>query len=66
MDAKKAHTILRDREIFPQHDLLFCLETYVHAKRGDTHATIDGIFTADELEAIAAWMRDPDAVTDAK
>ena len=34
---------------------------YVAAMRGDEEASLDGEFTADMLEAIAAWMRDPDA-----
>lgn len=29
---------------------------------GRQRVQLDGFFTADELEALAAWMRDPDAV----
>jgi len=38
---------------------------YLHAKAGDARATLDGDFTADELEAVAAWMRDPQGVVNA-
>lgn len=30
---------------------------------GGTKIQLDGFFTADQLEAIAAWMRDPTAVS---
>lgn len=38
---------------------LFSLGWYLSAGANDENATLDGEFTADELEAIAAWMRDP-------
>lgn len=38
---------------------------YLAVDAEDEEATLDGTFTADELESIAAWMRDPKAVSDA-
>lgn len=32
---------------------------HVYALAGSEHASLDGWFTADQLEAIAAWMRNP-------
>ena len=37
----------------------------VWARAGEAMASFDGDFSADELEAIAAWMRDPEGVTNA-
>jgi hypothetical protein len=31
---------------------------YLHWNQGDNTATLDGEFTADQLEAIAIWMRE--------
>lgn len=36
---------------------LYSLGWYLGWKRGDGHATLDGQFTPDDLEAIAWWMR---------
>lgn len=35
---------------------------YAVVYEDDTDCLLDGQFTADQLEAIAAWMRSPDAV----
>jgi hypothetical protein len=32
---------------------------YLSAEAGKDKATLDGEFTADQLEAIAAWIREP-------
>jgi hypothetical protein len=63
MDIKKAKEILTASNLkeFSQgrlHDVSW----YLHAVAGDERATLDGDFTADELEAIAAWMRNPKEV----
>lgn len=39
-------------------NVLYNLSTYIYATPGDP-AILDGEFTADQLEAIATWMRDP-------
>jgi hypothetical protein len=36
---------------------LFGGENYLHWSPGEQSATLDGSFTADDLEAIAWWMR---------
>lgn len=36
---------------------LYCLGEYLAWSPGDETATLDGQFTAERLEAIAAWMR---------
>lgn len=36
---------------------LYCLGRYLAWAPGDAEATLDAQFTADELEAIAWWMR---------
>lgn len=36
---------------------LYDLGWYLCANKGDSAATLDGIFTADQLEAIAIYMR---------
>jgi hypothetical protein len=47
-------------------DELFSLGWYLGVGANDEKATLDGEFTADELEAIAAWMRDPSGVRSGK
>lgn len=39
---------------------------YLSVDTGDETATLDGEFTADDLEAIASWMRDSEGVFDEK
>lgn len=41
---------------------LYDLSEYLAAYSGQSEATLDGRFTADQLRAIAAWMDDPSAV----
>ena len=67
IDASRAKEILSrmDMDDFSKGELY--LSSYGHAgflnvKNGDARASLDGEFTADELEAIACWMRDPTAV----
>jgi hypothetical protein len=43
-------------------ECLFSLGTYLCGYRGDYFATLDGQFSADQLEAVAAWMRNPEMV----
>lgn len=47
-----------------KHDLvnttqLASIGWYLSAHHDEEEATLDGEFTADDLEAIAMWMRDP-------
>ena len=57
MDEKRACKILSDW--IDYGDTLFCLGHYVAwpSAGGKDHAVLDDEFTADELEAIAWWMR---------
>ena len=56
MDEKQAKEILGDNIKSPE-DGLYSLREYIHWNVGDDKATLDGKFTADELEATAWWMR---------
>ena len=38
---------------------------YVHWRPGHSHATLDGAFSADDMDAIAAYMRETSPATDA-
>ena len=64
MELKKAKYILSEN-VFENHndsfssDLLHSHGWYLCARAIDSEATLDGAFTADELEAIATWMRNP-------
>jgi hypothetical protein len=55
MDEKLAREILG--ETVRPDDRLLGFENYAHWHPGDAVATLDGEFTADELEAVAWWMR---------
>jgi hypothetical protein len=46
----------RDK-LFKEDGCLFSLGWYLSWDIGDDKATLDGEFSADELEAIAWWMR---------
>ena len=66
MDNKQAKQILSERlkgDTFTTEKLDSNWYLCVSAK--EKEGTLDGRFTSDELEAIAAWMRDPTAVTTA-
>ena len=41
---------------------LYSMALYLLAYSDEEKAMIDGEFTADQLEAIAMWMRDPEGV----
>ena len=56
MDFTEADKILKDEVKTPSGGL-FSLGWYLHWDKSDDFATLDGEFTADELEAIACWMR---------
>ncbi len=55
MDRERALVIL-NTDIQPC-GRLHCLGRYLNFHPGDDTATLDADFTADELEAIAWWMR---------
>jgi len=55
MNEEKAREILGDC-ISTTNELYAGLE-YISWATGYTHACLDGHYTADELEAIAWWMR---------
>lgn len=68
MEAQEAKAIFDKQrkfggEVSPKK--MDVLGWYAYAIAGDTQVTLDGNFTADELEAIAMWLRDPAAVTGA-
>ena len=54
MDEEKARKLLGDSI---KEDGLYSLGWYLGWTHGDADATLDGSFTADDLEAIAWWMR---------
>jgi hypothetical protein len=67
IDASRAKEILSRMNMDDFSMNALYLSSYGHAgfldvKNGEARATLEGQFTADELEAIACWMRDPTAV----
>lgn len=54
MDEKTARNLLGDA-IHPEG--LYNLGWYLGWERGADYATLDGQFTAEDLEAIAWWMK---------
>ena len=52
-----AHVLRKMNLIMSRDSLTDTGEQYIDTFR--TFACLDGDFTADQLEAIAAWMRDP-------
>lgn len=56
MTEEKVRTILKPT-VFSKDGGLHDLGWYLRWYKGDGEATLDGPFTADELEAIAWWMR---------
>lgn len=74
MDFKTAKRILQEKlpngegavdGVFSRKELSSMMGWYLFVEAENIKATLDGKFTADELEAIAAWMRNPDACVDA-
>jgi hypothetical protein len=55
MDETKAREILKDE--IDSGGGLYCLGTYIAWNPTNNSATLDSEFDADELEAIAWWMR---------
>lgn len=68
MNNKKAKQILSNARLtdFSKDKIYVNSGKYLSALEGDKHATLDGEFTADELDAIATWMRNPNGVLDAE
>jgi len=56
MDRKQANKILGDKIKGPDGSL-YSTKEYLNWNVGNEKATLDGNFTADELEATAWWMR---------
>lgn len=68
MDFKTAKRILSDMSLGQMSE--HALESgvggeYFSVYSGKDEAVLDGRFTAEQLEAIAAWMRNPQACIDA-
>ena len=65
MTPAEAKKVLSEMRLSQFNDrVLFSLGWYLSVGAGEK-ATLDGGFTADELEAIAVWMRDPVKVMEA-
>lgn len=69
MDVKHAKNVLTEK-LNGEHEefsdkQLHSLGWYLSVESGDAEATLDGTFTADQLEAIAMWMRDPKGICSA-
>lgn len=66
MEPKRAKEVLEgmNLEVFTAVSVA-SIDEYFRAEDGDEKTVIDGRFTADQLEAIATWMRDPDGVVKA-
>ena len=62
MDAQKATDTLKDCLAGCAKGQLYSPGWYLCVGTGISSARLDGRFTADELEAIAFWMRHPDEV----
>ena len=66
MELKRAKEVLEGMNLDSfSKEKLFCLGKYLHVIDIDKQATLEAAFTADQLEAIATWMRDPEGVTKA-
>lgn len=57
MNEEQATKILKDEVEDVNNNNLYSLGWYLSWYVGDEEATLDGDFTADELEAIAWWMK---------
>ena len=55
MDEKQARKILEDE--IESNGELYSLGRYIAWSINDAKATLDGSFTANDLEAIAWWMK---------
>lgn len=55
MTLEQSYAILKD--FIQDNGVLFDVRKYLSWYVGDETATLDGSFTADELEAIAIYMR---------
>ena len=62
MNAQKAADTLKDCLARCAKGRIFSHSWYLCVEKGISSARLDGYFTADELEAIAFWMRHPDEV----
>lgn len=63
MENKVAYKILKEMCLDEfKKDSLYGVIEYLSVSSNDRTATLDGEFTPDELEAIALWMRNSDAV----
>ena len=62
MNAKKAADTLKHCLANCDAGRLYAQGWYLCVERGISSARLDGYFTADELEAIAFWMRHPEEV----
>ena len=62
MNAQKAADTLKDCLAGCDAGRLYSPDWYLCVERGISSARLDGYFTADELEAIAFWMRHPEEV----
>ena len=66
MDLQQAKQILTGMGLEDfNSDRIAASGDYMASYAGDDQATLDGRFTADELEAIATWMRNPSGVVEA-
>lgn len=61
MTLEEAKNILRAE--ISKNGNLFCNSPYIAYGKGEEAVTLDGDFTADELEAIAVFMRGSDEQT---
>jgi len=57
MNEQRAKEILSQRNAIPDEGGLWNLGWYLEWNSGDKEAVLDGEFEAEELEAIAWWMR---------
>lgn len=57
LDAKQEQARAHLAEEIQPDGGLHNLGWYLSWHRGESTATLDGVFTADDLEAIATWMR---------
>lgn len=66
MTAKQAAAVLREMPSATVSDLiLYDGLKYMSGNDNESSIKLDGNFTADELAAIAAWMKDPKGVAEA-
>lgn len=56
MDKNKAISVLKSSLTTVNEHELKCLSPYVEVEKGNSTVTLDGEFSVEELQAIAAWM----------